>query len=1126
MNFKIFIGTTMNAMLRNYQSLIKGVGLAFVLMFIHLGLYAQQTFSSAITTSNTTIDLVFGQDITAADHTMISINAGAVNITGSSFTLSTLTLTVDPLSSDFSSSDLDFTAGSVSSASGGILATNDEDISDGIEATISSESGTNVGSIQIDLSMNLDESGDVKYVVSANATTPTNGDVLAGDDNIGTAFYDGSLTAVTLGTPTSVSLVTSTLTDATIYYVHFYVVDANGNESTVSTTSFTADVGAPTILSTDLALDNTYLDIEFSEGVYGIGGAALNSAIENEFTLTYNDNSSGATLSVSSITQTGGGALVGGESTIRFNLTIGGSVVDGGEDLEIAIVDASSVEDLNGNLMTAESTGTLNLIVDDSKIVKSANHTSISSIVNGATGSIVFQFTIENPHDGNGDRSIKFDEIVFNAGTNNEPADWTDIIAGARLELTANPTVDFTTSVVIGTSSLSFDGIDDGNNNWGDIDELATKEYQLKVWLNTTITNNETIDNDILQFSLGKDDINFTSGRNLDGTTSFDSSDDVIIDVVGTKLNASSFDGDAILERAFNETGYTIEAVDANGNRDTDDVSVLSVTGPSGISVSNNTMSAGVATPTITIVDEQTSVTLIFTDTDAIVLDNSDVDDEFVITIEDTNAPTSSTIVPFNTETGIEVLDDLSIQFSEEVAGAAGKSITLYSVSPTFHSISINADDTDYINSDNTGLVTIVLPESLKASRTYTVSIPDGAFNDFPNNTDAVGDAELDYDSDYTTTNWQFTTTVDNVNPSIEITKESTSTGDGDSGTSDNSVTFNLDWSEEIDDSTFDLDDIAIDFSNVTIGGVTDANTGILANDISISANITLNNSGDDQSYTLTINNIVHTGGVTNGLVNITVGTAVNDLGQPLAMSSTESASVAFNIDQNDPEIESLTILSDNGVNTKLATTSDEISLDFVFTEDLNISPTVILKSGADALVNGTITVSDKSDADERTWLVTFDVNALDSDGKLKYVLDLEDVAGNQVDDFTNTLEYVGGGPQASSTELYIDRTVPSVESLSIVSDNGASTSESTSGDIVTITVDFDDDLSADPVATILSGGSALNGVVGYTETNAANDIWEISYTSNALDNEGAITFDITYTDDAGNVGVSVDETN
>lgn len=120
------------------------------------------------------------------------------------------------------------------------------------------------------------------------------------------------------------------------------------------------DVIAPTITGFTLETSNTYVDVDFSEGVYGANDG-VSPVLLADLKIS-NFIADGATsISISSIEKVGGGALIGGETQIRCNLSITGTA-SGSETFEIQPFDGASIYDSDGNVMSsAQTTGTITL---------------------------------------------------------------------------------------------------------------------------------------------------------------------------------------------------------------------------------------------------------------------------------------------------------------------------------------------------------------------------------------------------------------------------------------------------------------------------------------------------------------------------------------------------------------------------------------------------------------------------------------------------------------------------------------------------------------------------------------------------------------------------------------------
>lgn len=144
------------------------------------------------------------------------------------------------------------------------------------------------------------------------------------------------------------------------------IQDSRGNAMVTNASGVTVtawDVAAPTIASSTLALNNAYIDLHFSEGVYGStnGTTSLTAA---KFALIFTKGGGNATNAVISSVKKDDGltdgtatALIGGETTIRVFLTITG-IPNGMETIEIKPVNGTSIYDEAGNAaLNTQTTG-------------------------------------------------------------------------------------------------------------------------------------------------------------------------------------------------------------------------------------------------------------------------------------------------------------------------------------------------------------------------------------------------------------------------------------------------------------------------------------------------------------------------------------------------------------------------------------------------------------------------------------------------------------------------------------------------------------------------------------------------------------------------------------------------
>ena len=193
------------------------------------------------------------------------------------------------------------------------------------------------------------------------------------------------------------------------------IKDATGNDATLTLPSpgasgslaankaLVVDGVVPTISSSALASDNSYIDITMSEAVYNAsaGSGALEAA---DFALTFVQNSGNATaVSISSVkkndntAEASATALAGGETVIRVFLTTTGTP-SGVEAVSITPVNAGSIYDVAGNVMPVyQPTGTKTL--NDNLL---PTITSVSLAANNSTIAVTFSESVYNTNGGSG----------------------------------------------------------------------------------------------------------------------------------------------------------------------------------------------------------------------------------------------------------------------------------------------------------------------------------------------------------------------------------------------------------------------------------------------------------------------------------------------------------------------------------------------------------------------------------------------------------------------------------------------------------------------------------------------------------------------------------------------------
>tara|TARA_B100000941_G_scaffold174098_1_gene124263 strand:- start:65684 stop:77833 length:12150 start_codon:yes stop_codon:yes gene_type:complete len=451
-------------------------------------------------------------------------------------------------------------------------------------------------------------------------------------------------------------------------------------------------------------------------------------------------------------------------------------------------------------------------------------------------------------------------------------------------------------------------------------------------------------------------------------------------------------------------------------------------------------------------------------------------------TASDTDAPVAqtSTFSPAHTSTGAAVGTNISFYFDEVVSPIAGNNITIYidDGGPTVFE-TFDVTDPEILVSGNQ---VVINPSSdLDFVEDYYVVIDAGAFEDASGNTSAAigGDGV-----------WNFQTGVDTSNPYVVSTIPTNAA----SGISNGTITINI---------------------NETVTATPGKKIALY--DATVDTLIQEIDGGDAEV-------IVATNVAT---VDFSSGFTTNGLSYYIAMDK------GFFRDQNSNDIEDINpgewtfsaqdntpptvIITRNAVtNGSFNSTNDAaISFDLAFSEPINdasFDDTDITVSAGGTASLGTVNLV--NDADDRYY--TFSIPANSGDGDVSISVN----AGSLTDQ--NGQVFVG---PTSSSIIHVDQVIPTV-ALTLASNNASPSTLATTGDVVTLTMDFDDDLSGPPTVTMTSGGDVLNNALTIMETSGApNFIWTANFTVSALDSDGAIAFDVSFEDDGTNAGVSVDET-
>lgn len=264
-----------------------------------------------------------------------------------------------------------------------------------------------------------------------------------------------------------------------------------------------------------------------------------------------------------------------------------------------------------------------------------------------------------------------------------------------------------------------------------------------------------------------------------------------------------------------------------------------------------------------------------------------------------------------------------------------------------------------------------------------------------------------------------------------------------------------------------------------------------------------VNNSGNNYTISVTM-----ASGDNNGPITFRFR-ATDQYGNitPNITAVTDGSSVTF--DKTAPSISNRQITSNNSNDSDWAKVGDVITLTFTAGEALPSNPTVSFESGGSSIASS-VSVTNPS---SNNWQATFTVGASDPEGNVTFEIQATDAAGN-----IRTETSVSSG----QSDVTIDRTPPTLSPVMLNAYNDED-SWARPNETVRLEVDPDEPLEGNLVATFLSGGAAIaDGSISYGESGG---VYRADYTANSSDTEGAVTFNVTAEDLAGNQTIATSTT-
>ena len=207
----------------------------------------------------------------------------------------------------------------------------------------------------------------------------------------------------------------------------------------------------------------------------------------------------------------------------------------------------------------------------------------------------------------------------------------------------------------------------------------------------------------------------------------------------------------------------------------------------------------------------------------------------------------------------------------------------------------------------------------------------------------------------------------------------------------------------------------------------------------------------------------------------------------------TTSDGIRVTYDETPPVIDELILTSSNANDPTLAKVSDILTLELVANEFLQ-QPTF--------WIAGETTITEAAGATDASWSGTYTMKNSDTEGDQAIQVDLMDYAGNSVATTTET---------SNGSAVRFDRTLPTLDVVTIVSDNAFSNQVATTGNILTLSIEASEDLKTAPMFTI-----GIGAAFAATPGDDASE-WSGTYIMQAGDTEGVVGFSISFEDLAGN---------
>ncbi|OEK00317.1 hypothetical protein BFP97_01770 [Roseivirga sp. 4D4] len=315
------------------------------------------TLYYVVTTNSSTptqAQILAGNDQSGTSTNVVSSGTAAVTVTGSNQTIALNGLTLASTTYHLFIYEED-AVGNQSS-----VVTNSAAV-DATAPTLTNQALAQTDSDDLQITYQSNETGTLYYVVTTNSSTPTQAQILAGNDQSGTStnvVSSGNAAVTVTGSNQTIALNGLTLASTT-YHLFIYEEDAINNQSSVVTNSAAVDATAPTVTGvSSTTADGTYkvgdaiaVTVTFSENVTVTGTPQLTLETgTTDRTINYASGSGGTTLTFNYTVQTGDVSAdldYVGTSSLALN---SGTIKDGaGNDATLTLATPGAANSLGAN---------------------------------------------------------------------------------------------------------------------------------------------------------------------------------------------------------------------------------------------------------------------------------------------------------------------------------------------------------------------------------------------------------------------------------------------------------------------------------------------------------------------------------------------------------------------------------------------------------------------------------------------------------------------------------------------------------------------------------------------------------------------------------------------------------